>query len=241
MQTISSTQNLKYIPTEKIRVNKTVHRLDFITDACRGKRVLDLGCFDETATIKENSGNYLFEEVSKVASLHIGVDNSKLIPAEGIYFKNGSKIILGSVYDLDKIEELKSYNFDVVIAGELIEHLPNTLDFFTSLKQLFPGKTLICSTPNTTSFSNMLLSHFSRESCHIDHLQVYSYKSLNTLCRLAAFENWTIIPYHVKFTEMIIAAKQPQKSLVKTAEKMVNVFEKIFPMTAGGYIVKIKL
>lgn len=234
-------QTLHYTPTERIAVHKTVERLAYIVRQCISKNVLDLGCFDETATIKENSGNYLFEEISKVSAIHIGVDNSKLIPLSGLKFGNNAEILLGSVYDLDKIPALEKYNFDVIIAGELIEHLPDTLKFFNDMKRMFPGKKLICSTPNATSFSNMLLSLFNRESCHIDHLQVYSYKSLTTLCRLADFKSWEIIPYHVKFTEMIMAAKQPQKTIVKTAESIINGFERFFPMTAGGYIIEIEL
>ena len=142
---------------------------------------------------------------------------------------------------MDKIPELEKHNFDVIIAGELIEHLPDTLRFLTDLKKLYPGKKLLCSTPNTTSLSNMILSLFNRESCHKDHLQVYSYKSLSTLCRVAGFKQWTIIPYHVKYTEMIMAAKQPQKAIVQASESIINVLENIFPMTAGGYILEIDL
>mgnify|MGYP006163250723 FL=1 len=234
-------QTLNYTPTERITVNKTVNRLDYIVSKCLGKVVLDLGCFDETATVKENSGNYLFEEISKVSKTHIGIDNSTLLPPNGIKFGENVAILFGSVYDLDKIPELEKHNFDVIIAGELIEHLPDTLRFLTDLKKLYPGKKLLCSTPNTTSLSNMILSLFNRESCHKDHLQVYSYKSLSTLCRVAGFKQWTIIPYHVKYTEMIMAAKQPQKAIVQASESIINVLENIFPMTAGGYILEIDL
>lgn len=234
-------QTLNYTPTERISTNKTVDRLSYIINQCQNKVVLDLGCFDETATIKERSGNYLFEEISKVAASHIGIDNSTLLPLEGIKFANNSEILFGSVYDLETIPTLEKYNFEVIIAGELIEHLPDTLRFLTDMKRLYPGKKLICTTPNTTSLSNILLSIFNRESCHVDHLQVYSFKTLTTLCRLAGFKNWTIFPYHVKYTEMIMSAKQPQKTIVKTSESIINVLENIFPMTAGGYILEIDL
>ncbi|OAQ41822.1 hypothetical protein A5893_01515 [Pedobacter psychrophilus] len=234
-------QTLNYTPTERIIVNKTVDRLNYILSKCLNKVVLDLGCFDETATIKENSGNYLFEEISKVSSVHIGIDNSSLLPEEGIKFGEKAEILFGSVYDLDKIPALANYNFDVIVAGELIEHLPDTLRFLNDMKRLYSGKKLICSTPNTTSLSNILLSVFNRESCHIDHLQVYSFKTLTTLCRLAGFKNWAIFPYHVRYTEMIMAAKQPQKTIVKASESIINGLENIFPMMAGGYILEIEL
>ncbi len=231
---------LSYTPTEKLVVKKPVERVKYITNICINKNVLDLGCFDETALVKENSTNYLFQQISNVAALHIGVDNSKLLPAEGISYSEKAKILRGDIYDLNQMG-LETYHFDVIVAGELIEHLPNTLAFFQNLKRDFSGKRIICSTPNTTSFANMVLALFKRESCHRDHYQVYSYKTLNTLCRTAQFKSWQLIPYHVKFTEMIMGASGMKKQGVKLAEKIINGVEYLFPLTGGGYIIDIEI
>lgn len=231
---------LNYTPTEKLEIKKPVERVRYIANICINKHVLDLGCFDETALIKEDSSNYLFQRISDVAALHIGVDNSKLLPAEGITYADGAKILRGDIYELNELD-LKQYNFDVIVAGELIEHLPNTLDFFASVKRDFSGRRLVCSTPNTTSFANMVLALFKRESCHKDHFQVYSYKTLNTLCRTAKFKSWQIIPYHVKFTEMIMSAGGGKKQMVQFSEKIINGLEYLFPLTAGGYIIDIEI
>jgi hypothetical protein len=232
--------NINYTPTEKLVVNRPVNRINYITNVCNNKSILDLGCFDETALVKEDTDNYLFNEISKVSALHIGVDNSKLLPDEGLIFSDKIKILKGDIYELNNLG-VNDINFDVIIAGELIEHLPNTLDFFLNLKKNFPGKRLVCTTPNATSFSNILLSFFKRESAHIDHVQVYSFKTLNTLCRLAGFSSWNIIPYHVKYTEMILRAGGGKKQVVKLSEKIINTIEVVFPMTSGGYIIDIEL
>ncbi|MGZ3756508.1 MAG: class I SAM-dependent methyltransferase [Mucilaginibacter sp.] len=229
---------LAYTPTEKLSVNRPVNRVRYIVNACINKNVLDLGCFDETALVKEDTGNHLFTEISKVSSLHIGVDNSALLPPDGLIFSDTAKILRGNIYELD-ILNINRFDFDIIIAGELIEHLPNTIDFFAALKKQFPGKRLICSTPNATAFSNMVLSLFKRESAHIDHLQVYSFKTLNTLCKLAKFTKWQIIPYHVKFTEMILQSGSVKKQMVAASETIINGIEKLFPMTAGGYIIEV--
>lgn len=232
--------NLNYTPTERIRVDGPVDRIKYITTVCNHKNVLDLGCYDETARIKECSGNYLFEEISIVAAHHVGVDNSVLIPDKGVFFGKHTYILKGDIYELGNID-FGNIEFDVIIAGELIEHLPDTLRFFTTLKDLFPGKRLICTTPNATSFSNMVLSFVNRESAHKDHLQVYSLKTLNTLCNLSHFQEWKIIPYHVRFTEMIMQASSGKKQMVKMSQTLINGIEKLFPMTAGGYIIDIVL
>lgn len=232
--------DLKYTPTEKLSLKKPVERVSYITNICKNKNVLDLGCFDETALVKADSADYLFNQISAVSNLHIGVDNSKLLPDEGLVYSERIKILKGSIYDLDKLG-LDEFDFDVIVAGELIEHLPNTLAFFDGLKSQFKGKRLLCSTPNATAFSNLVLSLFSRESAHIDHYQVYSYKTLNTLCRTADFKSWEIIPYHVKFTEMIMNAVGLRKALVRVSERTINGVEFLFPLTGGGYIIDINL
>lgn len=229
---------LSYTPGEKLSIPRPVNRVNYIVEMCIGKNVLDLGCYDETALIKENTGKYLFTEISKVAKLHFGVDNSAQLPKEGITYSPTEKIIKGDIYNLHQMD-FNQTQFDVIIAGELIEHLPNTLNFFKHIKQQYPGKKLICSTPNTTSFSNIALAFFKRESCHIDHFQVYSYKTLNTLCRVAGFNNWKIIPYHVKFTEMIERSVGIKKLFVSTSEKIVNGVEALFPLVSGGNILEI--
>lgn len=232
--------NLNYTPTEKIPIGRTVNRLDFISNASINKNVLDLGCFDETALVKEESETYLFNRISEVSAIHIGVDSSNLLPEQGLYFGENVKILKGDVYALDMLG-LEKYDFQLIVAGELIEHLPDTLRFLKNIKRDFAGKRMICSTPNATSFSNMLLSLFKRESCHIDHLQVYSYKTLNTLCRAAGFSKWAIIPYHVRYTEMIMATKGLKRQFVTVSEKTINIIERIFPLTAGGYILDIDI
>ncbi|MCJ8211361.1 class I SAM-dependent methyltransferase [Mucilaginibacter sp. RS28] len=232
--------DLKYTPVEKISVPKTVSRIKYIKAACSGKNVLDLGCYDETALIKRDSTEYLFDEISSVSKLHIGVDNSPSLPKEGLILNEREKILFGDIYDLENLG-IDFNSIDIIIAGELIEHLPDTLKFFLSLKKSFAGKRLICSTPNTTSFSNILLSFFSRESAHQDHLQVYSYKTLNTLCQRSGFDSWQIVPYHVKFSEMIMNSTGVKKKIVGACESIVNGIERFFPMTAGGYILDIIL
>jgi len=231
---------LLYTPLEKLPVKRPVGRVAYIKQACAGKNVLDLGCYDETALDKKDTGVYLFSEISSVAAVHIGVDNSKLLPPGGLHFSNTEKILFGDIFDLDKMD-FGGVDFDVIIAGELIEHLPNTLQFFTSMKKAFNGKRFICSTPNTTGFANMLLSLLKRESAHKDHFQVYSYKTLNTLCRTAGFSNWQIIPYHVKFTEMIVRSEGLKKQGVRFSESVVNGIESLFPLASGGLIVDITI
>ena len=129
--------------------------------------------------------------------------------------------------------------FDVVAAGELIEHVPDASAFLAMIKSQFAGRELIASTPNATSLSNVLLGAAGRESTHVDHVQVYSFKTLTTLCRRASFDAWTIVPYHVRYTEMMLGATGSRRGLVRAAERAVNVAETAFPLLAGGLILHV--
>ncbi len=232
--------DLTYTPGERLFVHKTKNRIAYIREACRQRSVLDLGCYDETALIKQDSGHYLFNEISSVATKHLGVDLSDLIPDEGLVVNGTSRIIRGDIYELDQLP-IDPLQIDIIIAGELIEHLPDTLAFFRKIKTMFPGKRLICTTPNTTALYNVGFAFIKRESAHRDHLQVYSYKTLNTLCRHAQFPAWEIIPYHVRFTEMILRSGGIKRTVINAAENIVNSLERLFPLTAGGYIIDIRL
>ncbi len=230
-------QTLEYTPLEKIEIGRPVDRIAFVTSICAGKNVLDLGCYDETALMKKSSGMWLHEQIAKVAKYVYGIDNSISLNDKQLSVSRNSKIVFGDVMDLKKIDD---FDPDIIIAGEIIEHLPNAPDFLKKIKSLYSGKQLICTTVNASSFSNSFLSLIKRESCHKDHLQVYSFKTINTLCRLAGFESWEILTYHVYFTEMILASKGFKRLIVKAAEKVVNIMEWMFPLASGGLIMNVK-
>jgi 2-polyprenyl-3-methyl-5-hydroxy-6-metoxy-1,4-benzoquinol methylase len=230
-------QTLEYTPLEKIKIKRTVKRIDYVASNCACKNVLDLGCYDETALLKRNTGMWLHEQIAEVAKYVYGIDNSKSLLDKHVSTSRNSKIVYGDVTDLKMLDDFCP---DIIIAGELVEHLPCALDFLKRIKSLYSGKQLICTTVNATSFTNSALSLLKRESCHKDHLQIYSYKTFNTLCLLAGFEDWEILTYHVCFTEMILKSKGIKKIIVKIAEKFFNFAEKIFPLASGGLILNVK-
>jgi Methyltransferase domain len=238
----SSIIHLNYTPLERLTVAHPVDRIKFIAGACAGRRVLDLGAMDETAwASKRGRGTWLHEEIGRKA-LHVdGIDNSAQIPTEGLRTGPNTTIRRGDIMDprrlLDGLEEIP----DVVVAGELIEHLENPLQFlrqFAGLKRL-SGKTLILSTPNATALHNCLIGLIRRESTHQDHLCILSYKTLVTLCTRAGFSKWEIVPYFSRFTEMRGRHSGLARLGVSVAERIVNALEWIFPLLSFGYIVRI--
>jgi SAM-dependent methyltransferase len=231
-------KRFQYTPLEPMEVEGPVSRLQYVTSHCRGRVVLDLGCLDETAQVKCETSHWLHGEIAKVAKNVTGVDNSKEVPVEGLRRSANDLILHGDVNCLEEVA--RGIDVDVLVAGELIEHLSEPLSFLRQLQRLYRGRELILTTPNATSASNVLLALGKRESNHHDHLQVYSIKTLNTLCMRAGFEDWDIVPYHVYYTEMILRSTGLRRLLVTGAERMVNWAESMFPMLSGGLILHVR-
>lgn len=231
---------LRYTPLEKLKIGKPVKRLAFMSDLCTDKRVLDIGCYDETAVeSKRGTGYWLHSLIAGKAKQVIGIDSSDAIRGEIVTGKN-SKIIKKDLYSINE-SFMKKYPVEIIVAGEVIEHIDDVMKFLLLVKEIYKGKTLILSTPNATGLSNVLLALFGRESNHEDHVHIFSYKTLNTICIRAGFKKYRIIPYHVQYPEMYNASRGLKKVFVKIAEKVVNIFEWLFPLFSGGYILEIKL
>jgi len=235
---------LSYTALERLRLRRPVDRIGYIARACAGYRVLDLGAMDETAwQAKRGHGTWLHEEISRTALRVDGFDNSTMIPAEGLRTGPTSIIRRGDVTDPQSLLATLAEPPEVIVAGELIEHLENPLRFLEQFAAIgaLAGKTLILSTPNATALHNALIALAYRESTHHDHLCVLSYKTLTTLCSRARFPAWEIIPYFARFTEMQARHSGPVGLAVRAAERVVNVGEWLFPLLSFGYIVRIKL
>lgn len=128
----------------------------------RGKRVLDIGCFDgrESYQIKKQGNDV------------IGIDKMK--SALQIAKKRGIK-----TYELDVEKDRWSFRnnlFDVVLAGEIIEHLTDPDNFLVNIKRVLkPEGILILSTPNLASLGRRILLFLGRNP----YIEASKYKEVN--------------------------------------------------------------
>jgi trans-aconitate methyltransferase len=229
---------LAYTPLERLRMRRPVARLSFLAEACRGRRVLDLGGWDETAAAKRDSTDWLHGRLAETAASVIGVDSAENLPAEGLQTGPRSRMIRGDVYRLDAL--IDPADIDIVVAGELVEHLPDTAALFRSLRALFAGRRLLVTTPNATALTNVLLGLAGRENNHPDHTQLYSFKTLHTLCLRTGFAEWEVLPYHQRYSEMMLRSGPLARWGVRAAEAAVNLGETAFPFLAGGLILDVR-
>jgi hypothetical protein len=232
---------LSYTPLEYIEIGRPVDRIAYISRACTNKVVLDLGAMDETAIAeKRGHGTWLHEEIARVAARVVGLDCSTLLPADGLVTANNAIIRRGNIFDLDLLLAQINLIPDIVVAGELIEHLDNPLDFLKLFRRIprLKGRTLLLSTPNATSIHNCLIALANRESTHRDHLCILSFKTASTLLAHAGYESWQITPYHAKFSEMKRRNYGIRKRLIGGGEMTIRVVERIFPLLSFGLIVE---
>lgn len=229
---------LSYAALEGLELLRPVRRLDFLAQQVHGKRVFDLGALDETAVdAKRDSGQWLHARLCSSAASVVGIDNSAALPEEGLTTDNGGRIIRGDIFDLSPV--IARYGVpDVIVAGELIEHLPDTTLFLRSLAENtdLKGVELIFSTPNACCWHNWFVGIAGRESMHKDHLQVYSYKTLRTLFARAEIDLVALVPCRASFYEMIDSASPMGRLTVTAFQAVINTLEFATPALSAGWI-----
>lgn len=234
---------LRYSALEPVRAQRPVDRLDHLEAQVRGARVFDLGALDETAYgAKQTSTSWLHARLCGSAGSVVGIDNSLMVPDEGLTTAPNGRIIRANIFDLHGTVA-KYGRPDVIVAGEIIEHLADTGALLQSFKQTpsLAGTKLLVSTPNACCWHNFLIGLAGRESMHRDHLQIYSYKTLATLFARNGYVVENITPYHARFPEMIEASQGVVSLGVRVFEKTVNTLETVSPLLSGGWILQTKI
>lgn len=120
----------KYGISKLLLSNKPVHRIEFIQKMCKGKVVLDLGCIRHNSDFAIKDPDWLHKKIVSVAKKAIGVD----------FLQDCIKRLNEMGYDIrygDVTAPLKfDEQFDVIVAGDLIEHLTNFDGFFHNIISL---------------------------------------------------------------------------------------------------------
>ncbi|MDH6576493.1 hypothetical protein [Kitasatospora sp. MAP5-34] len=226
-------------PLARLRVPRPVDRYDRVRELSRGRRVLDLGAYDETEVDNEHdtSWRWLHAEIASVAAECLGVDASEKVRVKGtVRTPCDTSIVYGTVEQLDRIVE--DFKPDLIVAGELVEHTQDTLGWISRLAGITPGTRFVATTPNTTSVVNLLLALLGRESCHPDHLQVYSFRTLSTLSGRAPLHDITVRPYYYDPHLFRARVPRPAVPLVAGANLALRTLQYLFPLLSCGLILE---
>lgn len=157
-------------------------REELILSYCKGKTVLDLGCLGSALTVQSlHKGDLLHLKSRQVASNVVGVDIDK----NGINFLTDQGIPNLVRLDVQEIDKLKlDIPINVILAGEILEHLENPGLFLKSISKLMSRNEsiLIITVPNAFSLRNFFSVLVNRkEMVRSDHKYYFSYVTIKCL------------------------------------------------------------
>jgi 2-polyprenyl-3-methyl-5-hydroxy-6-metoxy-1,4-benzoquinol methylase len=148
-------------------------RVTFLEERCRGRRVLDVGCVAHDVA-RMRSDAWLHGRLAAVASSCLGVD---VLPDGVQAMRDRGYDAL--VHDLGTgLGPVASHGpFDVVVAGELIEHVESIGMLFDVARQaLAPGGELVLTTPNPYAPHRVRAAQLGIVWENVDHI-VYAFPS----------------------------------------------------------------
>jgi SAM-dependent methyltransferase len=214
-----------------------VQRVDYILSQCEGKRVLHLGCtnwpYTEDSLAK---GTLLHSAIRERCGELYGID----VDEAGLELLRDKGFENLYTANLEALEDCEiTSTFDLVIAGEMIEHLNNPGLFLTGIRRfLAPGSDLLITTVNAYCFARALLYAFkgqggANEPVHPDHVAYYSYSTLRLLLERHGFENTEIVFYDIG-----IEHRPHNRRLVNLAN---DIAVRMFPQLGDGVIAKCRL
>jgi 2-polyprenyl-3-methyl-5-hydroxy-6-metoxy-1,4-benzoquinol methylase len=211
-----------------------VRRDEFLMSRCRGKRVLHIGCSSAPYTEERIAkGTHLHQRLMAVASELYGIDLSR----EGLEIMEGSlrcgNLFLGDAERLGDISLSKS-DFDVILAGDILEHLNNPGLFIEGVTRFMSSYTqFIISTNNAFSLANFvrLLAGGFHEGT--GHVIVNSPATLSNL----------LDRHHLQALEILTAyqRKPPARMLPALVFGLGKTFLTRFPAVGGTLIVVAQL
>lgn len=218
------------LPTEngKLKLNRYVSRIEYLRQICRGKRVLHLGC---------SSGRYVEDRLDRGSLLHAilheeakelyGIDlnpESLVLMRDQLGFQN---VYEGNAERLDEwnVDEL----FDVVLAGDLLEHLTCPGAMCKGVRRfLRDGGQFVVSTNNAFGLHYQLRRWTGSYTEHVEHVCFFSPE---TLVHLLERHGYRVQEMHGGYTEPPHSWKQ------KIMFAIGSPLFKLMPVLAGTLIV----
>ena len=167
------------------------------------RRVLDLGCRDGALTRAYAEGNEV---------VGVDADRDALAAAAELGIETHWA-------DLDEPLPFDDASFDVVVAGELLEHLRDPLRLVAEARRVLrPGGTFVASVPNAYRFKNRLRFLLGRKpEDDPTHLQMFSPEDVRRL--LEGFDDpqlnfiaGRLVPLHARLfaNDIVFSGRKPR-------------------------------
>lgn len=164
-------------------------RVELLLGFSQGKRVVHVGFVDERRMeTKLEQGNWLHARLAGVASSIVGLDLSE----EGVDWakEQGFEAHAVDAQSPESVAALGLEPADVVVAGEIIEHLDAPGPFLRAMRELLQADgLLIVTTPNAYRLLNFVAPASGSELIHPDHT---AWHSPHTLRNLLVRNGWEV-------------------------------------------------
>ena len=165
-----------------------VPRIDWLVGRAAGHRVAHVGFVDTGCEeMQGQAGTWLHGHLARTAKSLVGLD----VDSVGVETARARGL---EAYEVDcrrpdAVRALGLEPADVVIAGEVIEHLDDPGAFLDGLHELCaPGGVLILTTPNPTGLLNTFALLAGYEINHPDHVVMFTWRTLTNLMRRHRWE-----------------------------------------------------
>ena len=165
-------------------------RLDVLQDLARNKNIVHIGFVDHSIrklNTKIKYNKWLHKLLVESAQRCVGVD----IVSEPVAYVRDvlgySDVFTGDILT-DELPEVMQRSWDAIFLPEVIEHLPNPVNFLTRLRSRFQNSApqLIVSTPNT--LSPEFNPTTQTEIINSDHCYLFSPYTLARIGHLAGYQ-----------------------------------------------------
>lgn len=172
-------------------LENVIFRKDKIVELCTGKSVLHLGFIQHSHLYQKkiDENDWLHSQIAKVASKTVGID---FLPGDvqEIKMKYAYDVYVG---DVTRLNEIKLHGFfDVIVCGELIEHLENPGLMLEGIKEFMTQESIvILTTPNPWSreFTSYNRKRVPEEKwLNPEHTMWFSMQTLKQILERCGFE-----------------------------------------------------
>ena len=159
---------IKYDGSEQVALRNTL-----LQDLCRDKRILHIGCTDHVPLIdaKIADRNWLHGLITECSSYTLGVDIDASAVRMASKIANMDNMVAGDITSPDPIAEISREKFDVALFGEVVEHIPNPVEFLKRFRKTYCSnfKKIIITVPNAFRAGNVLGIARNTETINSDH------------------------------------------------------------------------
>lgn len=167
---------------------RLVRRIPFVAELGRDRRVVHVGFVDAGyQEMQAEAGTWLHAHLAATSASLVGIDlDERGVARAGA---DGYEAYVADCRDPDQIDALGLEPAEVVVAGEVIEHLDDPGSFLDGLHRLLaPGGTLVLTTPNASGLLNGFAAMAGAEINHPDHVVLFSWRTLTNLMRRHGWE-----------------------------------------------------